>query len=137
MYASIVGEDRIQATFSAACDNVDKLCKEIKELMTEMDLKGHIFAVELLAREAANNAVLHGCESNPSHIIESFFEVKDGVIALEITDCGSGFDWRETFRKDSETYATSGRGMEIFRTYATEISFNEKGNGLLLKRTIT
>ena len=51
-------------------------------------------------------------------------------------DDGEGFDWRSARSHEASTASSSGRGMEIFRTYATRVRFSRKGNVTTLIRRL-
>lgn len=52
-------------------------------------------------------------------------------IEVQVRDSGRGFDWRAQFAaSDQDTYRTHGRGLAILRSMATDLAFNEAGNGL-------
>ena len=50
--------------FAARLVNVDRICSEISAWLLEKDLSKHIFPLEMLTREAINNAIIHGCRLN-------------------------------------------------------------------------
>lgn len=52
---------------------------------------------------------------------------------IEVHDEGDGFGWRSAIQETMATGSASGRGLPIMKAYAAEVSFNEKGNELLLK----
>jgi serine/threonine-protein kinase RsbW len=132
LYRSQVAGNRLRITFSGDLKHVERACAEIKEMIAQSGAAGCLFACQLLFREAANNAVLHGNAENPAKRIKISLDVRDKQISLAIIDEGDGFDWRAAFNQLPNLEATSGRGFVIMRDYATRISFNRKGNGVNL-----
>lgn len=112
--------------------NVDRACIEVKETVSHRGAAEHLFACQLLFREAANNAISHGNREEPARIIKTLLNIHDKQISLTIVDEGDGFDWRAVLNRPQDLEATSGRGFMIMRDYATKILFNRKGNKLTL-----
>jgi anti-sigma regulatory factor (Ser/Thr protein kinase) len=92
----------------------------------------HCFTAELLAREALNNAVVHGCRADPNKQVHCSVRLKGGRLLIVVHDDGEGFDWRATWGNRSEASVPSGRGIELLRMYATRIRFNERGNAVTI-----
>ena len=55
-------EEAIQKSWVFFADllNVDQICEEIADCVRAANQEAHLFAVQMLAREALNNAVIHG-----------------------------------------------------------------------------
>ena len=124
------------AAFPAALENVDIVCANIKKLLTGSNSKDILFDVELLAREALVNAITHGsCLDKKKKVT---FELRLGCddIIMEITDAGEGFNWQEEFTKETQLIREDSRGLPIFKYYADEVSYNDKGNKLFMKKQI-
>ena len=133
MYESHEEKERITAVFSAAFENIDILCGEIGRMIDATGLSNHLFSLQLVIREAVNNAIVHGSGSDPAKTIKVVFHVGENEVSISVQDQGTGFDWRSQREKVVAPLVTSGRGMELMRTYATELVFNEKGNQVMLK----
>ena len=86
------------------------------------------FAAELLLREALTNAVIHGSGGNPCREVRCAVRMHGARLTITVADEGEGFDWRTAWDYRAPALSVSGRGMEIFRTYATRVRFNRKGN---------
>jgi len=93
------------------------------------------FSSELLLREALTNAVIHGSGGDASRRIECVVRINRRRMLLMVADQGGGFDWHNQRWGVAGPADCSGRGMEIFRRYATHIRFNTKGNVLILRKT--
>ena len=122
--------------FPAALENIDIVCANITKLLTQSNIKDILFDVELLAREALVNAITHGsCMDEKKKVL---FELRLGCddVIMEITDAGEGFNWQEEFDKETQITSEDDRGLPIFRYYADEVSYNDKGNKLFMKKQI-
>lgn len=93
------------------------------------------FAAELLVREALTNAVVHGCRCDPSKQVRCCLRLKGGHLLIAIEDDGAGFDWRAALCDQAALSDSSGRGIEILRSYATRFRYNARGNEVtIIKR---
>jgi anti-sigma regulatory factor (Ser/Thr protein kinase) len=123
---SVLLNRRIAATAQA----VDQFCAELRQI--EQIPLAERFAVELLAREALINAVLHGAGSAEDGAREVWCEVEwiGCGVAVRVHDSGPGFDWRHYLHSEPDVEAESGRGIPILRRYTSALRFNQKGNQL-------
>ena len=133
MYESHEGKKKFTAVLSAALENVDILCGEIRRMMSASGLSGHLFSLQLVIREALNNAIVHGSGSDPAKTIKVALQVGKKEISVSVRDSGTGFDWLSQRGRVADPLVPSGRGMELMRTYASEVVFNKKGNRVTLK----
>jgi serine/threonine-protein kinase RsbW len=95
------------------------------------------FFAELLLREVLTNAVLHGCRNDPSKSVRCAVRMTAGRLIIVVSDDGAGFDWRAARDWEAASSDCSGRGMEILRTYATRVRFNNKGNTVTIVKDLT
>ena len=122
---------RLAATLNA----VEALCSELRTCSFAGLPPRERFVVELLLREALTNAVVHGANRDPGRAIECELEMIPGGIVLRVCDDGEGFDWRMQVNQTAQSFAESGRGLEILRRYCARLRFNEAGNGVEMVRT--
>jgi anti-sigma regulatory factor (Ser/Thr protein kinase) len=92
------------------------------------------FPGELLLREALTNAAMHGCGGESALRILCIVRVKPGRLVIAVRDDGIGFPWREVWGHIAATSVPRGRGIEIFRHYASSVRFSGRGNGVTLIR---
>lgn len=124
---------KLTATPSA----IDRLCEGVDRWLVECGLDGDRFAVAMLLRESLNNAMLHGCCINAEGQISCQLSLAGEWLCIRVDDPGPGFDWireRNCPRSDTECH---GRGLLILEMYADEVRFNERGNGVILRRRVT
>jgi len=116
-------------------------------------------SVELAVEEAITNAIVHGNLEVPSKLKDESFEKFNAMFnerrqaepymsrkvlinyhyenrraVYSIKDEGPGFDWKYFLKKEDvdDIMQTHGRGIILIRTFASGISFNEKGNQITL-----
>lgn len=120
-------------TLAAAPSAVEEFCIEFRRRAEKHLDRPQRFAAELLVREALNNAVVHGCRSDPGNRLRCALRLGVGRLTIAVMDDGDGFDWRAVLQRRNESAAAtaaSGRGLGILFRYATRVRFNEKGNAV-------
>ena len=123
-------------TLDAVPSAVEEFCIEFRRHAEKHLDRPQRFAAELLVREALNNAVVHGCRSDPSNRFRCALRLGVGRLTIAVIDDGDGFDWRAVLQRRNENTANaaatadSGRGLGILFSYATRVRFNEKGNAV-------
>lgn len=87
-------------------------------------------------QEGLVNAVLHGCNSDPSKVIRCVVEITPEAISIVITDPGQGFDISATVKsaEDATNLTEHGRGILLMRSLMDEVSYRRGGAELLLKK---
>jgi serine/threonine-protein kinase RsbW len=113
-------------------EEAESLCLRIRHALGSHGLAHQCFAVELLAREALANAVLHGNRQAVDKVVELRFSVGRKWIRLEVTDQGPGFRSRRELGRKRDNAACSGRGLELYSLYAERVQFNRRGNRITL-----
>jgi serine/threonine-protein kinase RsbW len=116
----------------ATLEAVEQFCAEFRLWRTARCAGLAAFPAELLIREALTNSVIHGCMEDPGLRIFCVLRAKPGRLLMAVEDQGPGFDWRAVWSQRSDLAGTHGRGLEIFKLYATSTRFNPKGNAVLL-----
>jgi serine/threonine-protein kinase RsbW len=126
-------DNRWRCRFSATLENIDVVddlfTGYIRGLRADMD----IFGLRILAREAMLNAVIHGCRNNPDKTIGVLVETDNCGVTFTISDPGCGFKWTDHQRPSSDL-CESGRGLALMRIYSDNITFNEAGNIVSLRK---
>ncbi|SPE37739.1 Anti-sigma-factor antagonist (fragment) [Candidatus Sulfopaludibacter sp. SbA3] len=132
MSSSCRVECEVWVTISATPEAVEEFFAEFRRHTEARLASSHSFAAELLAREALNNAVVHGCGSDPSREVRCRLRLKGQRLTIVVADGGEGFDWRAAWGRRPGLSASSGRGMQILRWYATRVRYNERGNAVTI-----
>lgn len=112
-------------------EEVDLACLELRAFLWDRGLAPRSFAVELVARECLNNAVMHGHRGRPDKRIGLRLEVGPEWMVLSVTDEGEGL---APGRRRPIRSATGerGRGLAICALYAAKVKFNRRGNRVTL-----
>jgi serine/threonine-protein kinase RsbW len=120
----------IRAVMPATFAAIEQLFADFKRRFECLERHRDCFAAELLLREALTNAVVHGSHGDPAKSVRCAVRMKGRRLIIFVGDDGGGFDWRAARGREAATSACSGRGMEIFRKYATRVRFSDKGNAV-------
>ena len=135
-----MSEDRMEQRawrLKSEVDQVDALCLEANALMARLKIgEQDRFAVELLLREALDNAIVHGNLSDPEKAVHCRLAISPRLARIEVVDQGQGFNWREKIGSQASAAGESGRGLSIIRLYASSFLFNELGNELVITRIL-
>jgi len=123
---------QIRAVLPAILDSVESISAEFRS-RSKCTLPPRAgFAAELLLREALTNAVIHGSGANPAMPVHCAIRMRDRKLIIAVADCGPGFDWRGRYGWTADIASCSGRGLEIFRKFATRVRFNARGNAVTI-----
>jgi serine/threonine-protein kinase RsbW len=132
-----MGAERMSWVIPANLDEVNQICSD---LTVKLALRLHaddLFALHMLARESLNNAVIHGCSSQPAKRITCEVWLENEELSIRICDEGPGFNWRSQLTEEiARADRTDGRGLFVYQIYANRIEFNSSGNCVTLVRKI-
>jgi serine/threonine-protein kinase RsbW len=127
--------EEIREEIPARLEDSEEFCLRLRRWLSALNLSGS-FAIELLVREALNNAILHGCESDPAKRVTCTLRVRGSRLTIAVKDQGIGFDWKAKQRREVDLEASSGRGMCIYESYADRIRFGRQGNSVVMVKTL-
>ena len=87
-------------------------------------------AIGLAVQEALANAVTHGCQNDPSKMVQCELSCnEDGHILIVVTDPGPGFDFSAVPKPVvQDVYNDHGRGVFLIRQLMDEVSFERGGS---------
>ena len=112
---------------------IEPVCEQIRGLLARRHLEEMEFAVEILARECLNNAILHGNHGLADARVDFGMRIGKRLICLRVTDEGPGFDWRRIVHHGLPAESSvDGRGLTVASLYARRIAFNRRGNQVTL-----
>jgi anti-sigma regulatory factor (Ser/Thr protein kinase) len=80
--------------------------------------------------------VLHGCRQDATQRVLFKLTLEDGQLVMTVADPGPGFDWKGQRDTSADFADEHGRGLVIFRRYATEFQYNDKGNQVTLRKAV-
>jgi anti-sigma regulatory factor (Ser/Thr protein kinase) len=127
---SRAGEWRTE--FPATLEAVEEFCEEFKSWRAAACAALDPFVSELLLREALTNSVVHGSSGAADKRVQCVLRVKPGRLLMFVRDEGAGFDWNAALQREAAPSDTHGRGIEIYKRYASSLRFNPKGNSVML-----
>lgn len=133
MFQATRDQHGFSALMSTNLANVDRCIAHIRVFLTAGEKDPRLFPLTLLAREALNNAMVHGNKLAPDKQVTFHFRVNGNTFTLEIEDQGPGFDWQRHVGSTSAVEEESGRGHEIYRHFAKSLRYNDRGNILTLE----
>jgi len=126
-------EDEIPAEAGEAERLVGRLREWLKPRCGSVDR----FAVELLCREAVENAVRHGCRSDPTKRVRLSVELRGEVVACAVEDEGEGYVPSIKGALFDLRHEEGGLGLAIISHYADRVSLEEGGRIIRFERRMT
>ena len=107
-------------------------------LVSEMEYgAGKEFEIEMALREALANAVLHGCNADPSKRIECSVTCDEyrGILIV-VRDPGNGFDLAKVPSPTGEQniFSEHGRGIYLINMLMDEVQFERNGAEILMRK---
>ena len=137
MFHCTCTEDSIAVKMSSELHHVDQSIDVLRQFLARRHLESRFFDVALVAREALNNAVIHGNHTDPARLVQWKMTIKDNKLRFYVRDEGQGFDWKSWMQRRSNPEDESGRGHEIFRLLTATFCHNRRGNAVCLIMPIT
>jgi serine/threonine-protein kinase RsbW len=122
----------MRTTVPATLDAIEEFLGEVRCRVQNALPQADCFAAELLAREALTNAVVHGCHADSRKHVLCAMRLRGRRLTIAVQDEGEGFDWRAAWNRPGNTAACSSRGIQILRTFAIRVRYNEKGNAVTI-----
>jgi serine/threonine-protein kinase RsbW len=114
-----------------------------EEILARMQEAGFtekdIFSMRLALEEAIVNAIRHGNSGDPAKSVLVRYRVTQQEVVTEIEDEGPGFDpdnIPDPLASENLERPT-GRGLFLIRYYMTSVTFNERGNCVVLRKERT
>ena len=135
MYLRRKQQNGLQIRFSASFDNVDLVCADVKFCLLQLQLHDYLFEAILGAREILNNAVQHGSNLDETKQIDFRLSIHRNILEMEVVDQGIGFNPTDN-DSGRDIAAESGRGLGILAHYFDDVSYNDQGNRVKLKRNL-
>lgn len=136
LFELVTGDASLRVRMAANLVNIDKASDATKQFLQRNGLEEQTFAVVLVLREALANAVIHGCKSDERLVVEYLLSNTDGVLTMVVEDGGPGFDWRKASQCEPQPEKPGGRGLNIMRQYFDTMEYNERGNKVVLKKSV-
>lgn len=123
---------QIKVSISSRFENIDLVDVVMEAAMRHFGFDAEtVERLGLAIREAVANGVRHGNKQEPTKKVELTCDLKQDVMALRITDEGSGFDVEaipDPLAADN-LFNPSGRGILLMRAFMDEVDFKFDENG--------
>jgi serine/threonine-protein kinase RsbW len=116
-----------------------RLLEQIETLLRLAHCHDHdLFSIKLALEEALVNAIKHGNQLDRNKSVHIAYKIQPECFTVRIADEGSGFDPADvpdpTAVENLER--PCGRGLMLMRHYMTEVAFNDRGNSVVLSKTL-
>jgi serine/threonine-protein kinase RsbW len=127
-----------EVLLAADVSTISPVVNWVMHLVSEMEYAaGKEFQIELALREALANAVLHGCNEDPTKRIECSVTCDEqrGILIV-VRDPGSGFDPAKVPCPTDEQniYSDHGRGIYLINTLMDEVHHERNGAEIHMRK---
>jgi serine/threonine-protein kinase RsbW len=130
----------VAADFTIPSDPAEarRIQDEIEQLLQACHISEHdIFSIKLALEEALVNAIKHGNQMDRAKKVRIAYQLHAECFDVQISDDGCGFDPGDV--PDPTAFENlerpCGRGLMLMRHYMTEVVFNDRGNGVNMRKT--
>jgi len=121
----------LNLSMPASTQSIAAITGAIAEILVSLEIpENKRFEIDLAVQEALANAVVHGCNGDPSKTIRCRLKKdQQGHIVITVTDPGPGF--KPEILKDPQQpenlYGDHGRGVYLIRQLMDEVQFDRGG----------
>jgi serine/threonine-protein kinase RsbW len=127
-----------EVTLPAEVSAISPVVSWIMRFVSELDYaEGKEFEIEMALREALANAVLHGCQGDPTKKIECTVsgDPQQGV-TIVVRDPGNGFDPSSlpSPTEDANLHAEHGRGILLINKLMDEVKHEQNGTVIRMRK---
>lgn len=129
-------EDTRELTFASMPENIIEVEKFAEELREAYDINDETYGNILVAlTEAANNAILHGNQSDSNKKVMITSSMNENLLSFVITDQGSGFDFNNLPDPTAPENLDkpTGRGVFLMKHLSDLVVFSDQGSTLELQ----
>lgn len=120
----------------SAPESVDSWCLKLREALGPLENKKDRFALELLFREALQNALCHGNGYDPRRKLRCGLEIQNSRAWGWVEHEGEPWDYSSPQVCTCPEEDEQGRGMEIISQYADEHHWENQGLKIVFYRTL-
>jgi serine/threonine-protein kinase RsbW len=126
----------VRIAMSAQLDNIDQVCHHVAIYLSEQQLSGLAFDIQLGIREALANAIKHGAQNDPTKQVIFQINKQEKELVIMVKDDGRGFVPSTSNAHEENHLLCCGRGLTIMHHYFDKVTFNEQGNELELVKEL-
>ena len=119
--------------------NVQKTSEEVLSFLKPLSISESVqFDIRLCLEEALINAMKYGNALSKDLLVDLEVEATESEVRLLVQDQGPGFNVKklEDCTKDDNILRNHGRGVYLMHQLMDEIRYNEKGNKLLMVKSL-
>ena len=129
---------KLNATISANPNAISGVVDGVMQIVREMKCaEGNEFQVELALREALANAIVHGCNNDPSMKVECCVACTESSdVVIVVRDPGEGFIASAVPNPlaAENLHSTHGRGIYLINQLMDEVSFERNGAEIRMRK---
>src|SRR5262249_32728427 len=118
---------------SGVVDGVMQIAREMK------CAEGNEYQIELALREALANAIVHGCNNDPSKKVECCVACTESSdVVIVVRDPGQGFALGDVPNPlaGENLHSTHGRGIYLINQLMDEVSFDRNGAEIRMRKSV-
>ena len=132
---------KLDVTISANPNAISGVVDGVMQIAREMKCaEGNEFQIELALREALANAIVHGCNNDPSKKVECCVACTESSdVVILVRDPGEGFIPSAVPNPlaAENVHATHGRGIYLINQLMDEVSFERNGAEIRVRKAAT
>jgi anti-sigma regulatory factor (Ser/Thr protein kinase) len=132
---------KLDVTISANPNAISGVVDGVMQIAREMKCaEGSEFQIELALREALANAIVHGCNNDPSKKVECCVACTESSdVVILVRDPGEGFIPSAVPNPlaAENVHATHGRGIYLINQLMDEVSFERNGAEIRMRKAAT
>jgi serine/threonine-protein kinase RsbW len=121
----------LNLSLPASSESIATITSAISEIMERLEIpEQKRFEIDLAVQEALTNAVVHGCDGDPSKTITCKLNGDPkGRLVISVTDPGPGFrpESIPDPKRAEGLYGDHGRGVYLIRQLMDEVQFEHGG----------
>ena len=131
---------KLDVTISANPNAISGVVDGVLQIASEMKCtKGNEYQIELALREALANAIVHGCNNDPSKKVECCVACTESSdIVIVVRDPGEGFVLSDVPNPlaAENLNSTHGRGIYLINQLMDEVSFERNGAEIRMRKAV-
>lgn len=127
-----VTSETTELRFPSRIEAINEAAAAVSEFMNRLGIAEDVaFGIDMAAREAVTNAVVHGNKFDDAKVVEVKLRNTPESLEISVHDQGSGFNPNNVPdpTKDENILKTSGRGIFFMRNFMDEVAWSADPKG--------
>jgi anti-sigma regulatory factor (Ser/Thr protein kinase) len=117
-------------TYPSVGSSEEKMLDDVQTILKQNKIERELQdGFLLVVSEAFTNAVVHGNERNPQKSVKLLLDINNETLTADIIDEGHGGLKKIKQRRPPSMLSENGRGIDLMKHYAREVSFTETPEG--------